>query len=141
MKAKKIKVNRSDLRLGDEVCFTNKSADIVGVVEKINRKSIKVRQTNDDHRYTQAGWGHSGGRKYGGRGVRWSCVVGDDGSTNLCFTDAFIDKMEGTSRGIMFGAKQKSENFNALNDALSDLCTRGVKRKKILEIVDKWFAK
>lgn len=103
------KLNRKDLRIGDEVYFYNKGIRIVGTVEKVNRKSAKVYQTNDESRYSRPAFGHSGGRKMGGRGVVWTCGISNSGKTNLRYTDAYAELLRGTARMTMAQRRVRHE--------------------------------
>lgn len=128
-------VKREHVRVGDEVWFSNKGVRITGIVEKVNRKSIKVRQNNDACRYSQPAFGHRGGRKMGGQGALWTCGVGDDGTTTLHFTTAQEEHLEGTARSAMLHKSQRTEVEGMLEWYVKQYLGAGGDREELLKLV------
>lgn len=127
---------QSDLRVGDEVKFRARGeVTIVGVITKINRKTIKVEQTNAAYRYTKGGFGRRGGRKQGGRGCVWSTPVDDRGLTRLQWTEEHCRRMEGTARAAQLNRCARNDDLNRIQYYIERAMAGGAQEEELLKHV------
>lgn len=86
-----MKLNVREIRVGDRVKFTQgrgyDAFEVIGTVIKVNKRTVHVRQDNDEHRLTQAAFGRPGGRRVGGKGSMWRTGVSASGETMLELQD------------------------------------------------------
>jgi len=111
-------VDRDDLRVGDEVlfCCGPDFITVIGIVEKVNKKSIKVRQTNDRYYWTRAAFGNYGGRKVGGEGFVHAVPCSKAGKFGAAvrFSSGQLDRMKDTARGAMMRRQAAVEALESL---------------------------
>lgn len=135
--------NRDNLRIGDEVNFYepgDRGCYVIGIVEKINRKSIKVRQTNDSYRFTKAAFGHWGGNKVGGKDFQWTVVSNNLGQTILRWTERQKEAMHDSPRGIQMRRAARQAAYANLVADLKRYARQGVTREDILKALETEFA-
>lgn len=129
---------RSDsLRLNDEVEFSIGADKLaVGRVEKINRKTVKVRQTNDASTRSNAAFGRPGGRRRGGIGTLWTISVANDGTCGVDFTASHRAKVDETARGSNINRQQRLELISRHRQIVVELRRLGEDPRELLDIID-----
>jgi hypothetical protein len=129
-------LNRTELRVGDEVYFVNKnSIKIVGYITKVNRKSCRLVQTNDEYRLSNTAFGYRGGRRVGGKGVKWTIAISDSGLTPLRFTEQQKADLS-DSRKAMVNRNMKTSACTALISAIKQCRAAGYTDAQIRGFVD-----